>query len=259
MLLIDPGRGVASARRDAAPVPYVLKEFRGRPDLARAFLTRYSTPSWLLPAVVQEIGGPGEMKRLPDPRLASIVIDVARWIAEGSTEVAVCLSATPRLIFRVRDTMDADLGQGVRFSRRTDAVEFLRGCLRAPAARTAIDAAIAGRPNGVQQPPADEASLLTWLADQLMFRRLGLFPDHDDLAELRLVWIRHSVLTTVVAAAAAPPPPAAASQIVQSAPSTMPDLPDEVSPQAQTMIDAAADGAPFCEECARAAAAAADA
>jgi hypothetical protein len=37
----------------------------------------------------------------------------------------------------------------------------------------------------------------------------------------------------------------------------LPDLPDYVSAQAQTLIDAATEGVPFCEECARAAAAAA--
>jgi hypothetical protein len=41
--------------------------------------------------------------------------------------------------------------------------------------------------------------------------------------------------------------------------SPLPDPPDGVSPQAQTLIDAAQNGAPFCEECARQAAAMADA
>jgi hypothetical protein len=36
--------------------------------------------------------------------------------------------------------------------------------------------------------------------------------------------------------------------------SVLPDPPAELSPQAQTLIEAAKDGTPFCEECARRAA-----
>ena len=107
----------------------------------------------------------------------------------------------------------------------------------------------------------DPRGLEGWLANQLMLRKLGLFPIRGDVSVLRLAWIEERPITTIEATdappapARAPPPP---PPVLASLPA-IPDLPDDISAQAQTLMDAADSGVPFCEECAKAAAARANA
>jgi hypothetical protein len=69
-----------------------------------------------------------------------------------------------------------------------------------------------------------------------------------------VAWLEHglpsgsSVSLAPSPVAAAQPPPSAAPM------SVLPDPPAVLSPQAQTLIEAAQNGTPFCEECARRAA-----
>jgi hypothetical protein len=258
MLVINPGWGVTSERQDGAPFPYVLKDFRGQADRAAEFLSRSTSLDWLVLVLLQEIGGLSEVSRIPGSRPSSILEEAARWIAQGAIRVAESLRGTAELVFLASEPRARDLGQGVRFAKATVAVRFLGRCLVDPAARTAVDAAVAFHPDANQRPPVGASGLEPWLVNQLMLRRLGLFPVHGDVGVLRLAWIEHSTVTRLEPSPPPPPPPPpAVAQIIQTIASTMPDLPAEVSAQAQTMLDAAVDGVPFCEECAKAAAAAA--
>jgi hypothetical protein len=258
MLLIDPDRAISSVRQDSAPFPYVLKDFRGQARVASLFLARSGSLDRLLPLLIGEIAGFGEMARIASWRPASILDDAARWMECGAIQVAERVPDTPRLLFWTNQPTVRDLPDRVRFARKEVAAEFLRRRLADPHAREAIDAAVAARSDTDHQPPADESGFQTWLANQLMIRRLGLFPVNGDISSLRLCWITEPTLARIepATAPAAPPQAQAMARIIQTMLSTMPDLPAELTPQAQTLIKAAADGTPFCEECAKAAAAA---
>jgi hypothetical protein len=260
MLVVNPGGGVTSECQDGALFPYVLKDFRGQAGRAREFLTRSTSLDWLVLVLLQEIGGLHDVARVSDSRPASIVEEAARWIAQGRIPVAESLRGTADLVFSPSDPRARDFGQGVRFARKTVAVDFLGRCLVDPAARTAVDAALAFRPDADRQSPADASGLEARLANQLMLRRLGLFPVHGDTGVLRIAWIEHSRLSSAEAPATpAPRPRPIVAQIMHPMLSTMPDLPDEMSAQARTIKQASVHGVPFCEECARAAAARASA
>jgi hypothetical protein len=187
-----------------------------------------------------------------------ILAEAADAVARGSIAVAQPAIKPATLVFLGSQPTARRDDDAVRFVRQQTAVDYLRPFLGKPATRQAIDAAIGYPGGGNRPPPSTTDSLLVWLAAQLVSRRLGLFPLPGIAGGLRIAWIDRQAPTRAdPPPAAAPPPAPPPPPPVQTAANPLPDLPDYVSAQAQTLIDAATEGVPFCEECARAAAAAA--
>jgi hypothetical protein len=267
MLVINSGRGVTSEAGAAALFPYVLRDLRDQALRAEVLLTGGAGPDWLAPVLLSEIGDFGEVTRLADWRAPGIVHEAARRIAYGSIRIAERIPGAPRLEFFPRAPRRHDFGQAVRFANDKVAARFLDRCLADPVSRAAAEAALAFWVAANGQPQFDAGGLTAWLGKQLINRRLGCFPRAGDRGVLRLVWIRLGVIASLEAAAASPPPPPrppASSSPPAAAPSPPAAAPaadagdagDDTSDQEQALIAAAQSGAPFCEECARQAAAA---
>lgn len=202
MLLIDPGKGVISVRQDAAPVPYVLKDFGGQALRANAYLSRSTRGDLLAPLLIRELTNRGDVNRIGASRPALILEEVAHLVARGSIEVGERLPNTVTAVFRVGDPSSRDPGQAVRFAREDVAVDFQKRYLGAADAVTAITAALAHPKNARREKPADANTRDLWLVRLLMARQLGLFPIVADLSLLRFAWI-----DSVPPANILPPPP----------------------------------------------------
>ena len=256
MLIIDPERGVTSSRVDAALFPYVLMDFRGQALKASIFLARATNMDRLAPLLLKELFALSEVSQIGSTRPALILEEAARWVANGAIPVAQTLRDDTRLVVWTDALKQADAGLAVRFADVSIARDFVRRWLKDPAARADIEAMLASQQDPGLKPPVTAGALEGWIAEKLMARLLGFFPVNGDAGVLRLSWIAHNILVAIEPPAPPPPPPPPpAAPIVLSSQSTLPDLPAEISAQAQTMMDAAAAGVPFCEECARAAAA----
>ena len=106
--------------------------------------------------------------------------------------------------------------------------------------------------------PSGDAALVQRASTLLARRALALLPHDLSRRRLRVAWLEHGLPSAPTAGssvslaqspvAAAPPPPSAGPM------SVLPEPPAVLSPQAQTLIEAAKNGTPFCEECARRAA-----
>lgn len=104
--------------------------------------------------------------------------------------------------------------------------------------------------------PPDRAGMLGRVLPLLQKQQLILQPDGESGRHFRLRWADPPALVVAqpeAAPAPAPPPPRRLPIAPRAAPpvSRLPDPPAFLSPQAQTLIDAAKSGVPFCEECAR--------
>jgi hypothetical protein len=150
--------------------------------------------------------------------------------------------------------------------------------MRTLANRRAFEAALEhpiGRGRATEPPRQDAAGhvgartdtsdvLAVRVAWLLATRRLALIPRDLSRRRLRLVWLEHQMAIAPAVTAPAPSPSPSPSPAPAPAPSNapasvLPAAPDDLSPQAQALIDAADKGAPFCEECARLAAEQSDA
>ncbi|MSO99511.1 MAG: hypothetical protein EXR07_00445 [Acetobacteraceae bacterium] len=260
MLLIDPGRTVASLRSDAAPSPYFPRIFRGDPLEAGFFLTRAANLETLVPLLLTELRLLGTIQRL-SPSLPVLVLqEAARAVARGLIQVGVSLPNEAILIFRHDDAVARRDDGSVRFPGLVVASAFMARCLGNPVSRTAVDATLKHPRGARHQLPNGADSLAAWLASLLLRRELGLFPANGDKGGLRLAWIDHQGTSTItVPPEPPPPPPSVVAQIIQAVENALADLPADISAQAQTLIDAAEAGVAFCEECARAAADSTDA
>jgi hypothetical protein len=256
MLLIDPGR-IMHVRPDAAPRPFVLRDFHGDPMRAGTFFTGSAlAPEQLLLAITRELtdlsGGGSAGDALPSP----VLTDLADWVARARVQVGQGIPATVTLVFRSGQPVSRGFEETVRFASPVVAANFIRQCLGDPPSRTAMDSALACPDAGDARPPTGADDLIPFVASLLSARQLGLIPVDGTANVLRIAWLMRQGPTKGLP----PPDPAEApaaptSQTSQTAPSTLPEPPAVITPQAQALIDAAKDGTPFCEECARAAAA----
>jgi hypothetical protein len=246
MLLIDPGRAVASLPPDAPLVPWLPRDFGGDASRAHAFLLGAATLDRIIPVLVKEFALIGVTRRISASLPMLILSEAARAIAAGSITVGQIVPDRVSLVMRQSGPVTKHLGGAVRFARQSVAVSFLRRCVSDPAALAAIEAVVAHPIGQTRQPPADADERLLWLGRQLMVH-----------AQLLIGWIAHTVPTKVTPASDAPPPPppslSLVAQIVQTVENALPELPADISAQAQTLLDASKDGIPFCEECAKAA------
>jgi hypothetical protein len=263
MLLIDPGRAVASLPPDATLVPWLPRDFGGDASRAHAFLLGAASLDRMIPVLVKEFALIGVTRRISASLPMLILSGAARAIAAGSITVGQIVPDRVSLVMRQSGPVTKHLGGAVRFARQSVAVSFLRRCVSDPAALAAIEAVVAHPIGQTRQPPADANERLLWLGRQLMVHALAIFPQASqregphgaDVQQLLIGWIAHTVPTKVTPASDAPPPSSLSSvaQIVQAVENALPELPADISAQAQTLLDASKDGIPFCEECAKAA------
>ena len=261
MLLIDPGRTALSLRPEAASVPYVLQDFRGQVTRAASFLTRVMDPERLLPVLLREFSHMAAgARRLGASIPALVLLEAARAIAQGAMPVGQKLPDSVEVVYlnTLEEVVRAQ--QCVRFAREEIAVDFLKQVLLNPKAAAAVTAAARDAGDAGRMPEASQAGdFALWLAGQVMTRKIAFLPFGEGvnqirIGKLRVVWVRHRVPTQLKPDGAPSPPPAppAPPPIIQALQSALPALPAEISAQAQTLLDAAQNGIPFCEECARA-------
>ena len=260
MLLIDPGRTATSLRPDAAPVPYVPRDFRGQVTRVAGFLSRVIAVERLLPVLLQEFAQMAAgTRRISASSPGVMLLEAAQAIAQGEMRVGQKLPASVTVIYRDTEEMIVRAEQCVHFPRERIAVDFLKLLLRDPVSGKALTRAARDAGDTATMPEAGQASdFAAWLAERLMKRKLALLPFAEGahqirIGKLRLVRIRHRV-PTALKPDTSPPPPPSAPAIVQPMRTALPEAPPDISAQAQTLMDAARNGIPFCEECARAAA-----
>jgi hypothetical protein len=255
MLLIDPRQSVASLPAHTPLVPFILQDFGGDVLKVAGFLAGAASLERLVPLLLKELSVSGHPPRHGGALPMLILADAARAIARGSIQVARAVPDTVALIFQESLAAVKRYDEAVRFATARTAANFLTKCLRSPEALPAFVSAF-GHPGAYSKPPpTDPEALVTLLADLLARRELALIQMGADERQLRIVWVSRQPPSAVTPPAPPPPPPifAAVTQIIQAAENALPDLPAEISAQAQTLMDAATDGVPFCEECAKAA------
>ena len=204
-------------------------------------------------------------RALPHP--AGVIDAGERAITNGLIEVASALPDAVALTFN-RDQPTASHGfDAVIFTTPTIAAEFLTAVLKGKDNKVALEAALeypAGSQH-VREPagsagamPGGDAALVQRASTLLTRRALVLLPHDLSRRRLRVAWLEHGVPSAPTAGSSvslAPSPVTAAQPPPSAAPmSVLPDPPAVLSPQAQTLIEAAKNGTPFCEECARRAA-----
>jgi hypothetical protein len=260
VLLIDQNAHAQSISPHDVAVPFVREWFAHDVTGARAFLDWQPHDLAFVTAIVEELRRclAAPENNLPYPH--ALIEAAARAIADGLIGVASTLPDNATLSFDSGGP-SAPYGPGaVMFGNPQAAEAFVLRALRTPKQQAAFADALR-HPIAARQGQGDRQSggapLHLRLAGLLLTRQLALLPWSGSRQMLRLVWAEHAVPP-----APPPPPPPPSSQSSPAPPppstapqSTLPAAPDDVSPQAQALIDAAQDGTPFCEECARRAAA----
>ena len=260
MLLIDQNSFVQSVSPHAAAVPFVREWFGHDVTRARAFLDWYPHDLAFVTAIVEELRRclASPENNLPYPH--ALIEAAARAIADGLIGVGSTLPDKVEVTFDPRQPAAPYAPGVVTFSSADVAERFLLDAMRPDRNRAAFEASLL-HPIAARQGYGERAGAGTpthkRLAGLLLARQLALLPRGASRHMLRLVWAEHAVPPAAPTAAPPPPPPpsSTAPPPPSDAPqSTLPPPPADVSPQAQALIDAAQDGVPFCEECARRAA-----
>jgi hypothetical protein len=278
MLFINGRGNVRSVVKSDIPVPFVRERFEHGLGRVQALLASYRYDPRYTQALAEELTHKlGSVpSALPYP---AGVIDVGeRAIADALIEVASALPEPVELTFDMNLPSMPHEFDAVMFASPAIATDFLvvvlgvtgdqAAVVRGADNRTALGAALehpagqryAGVIAGEQSAASatDGGAALVQRTAALLTRRcLALLPRDLSRRRLRLAWLEHQVPSVPVAkpsapsrAGAAPPAPPLPTGPV----SVLPDAPTELTPQVQTLIEAAQNGAPFCEECARRAA-----
>ena len=275
MLLIDKRGSVRSLVLRHVPVPFVRERLGRDPAQVDALFRWCGIDLAFVEALRAELWDclawlPGD-----HPYPDDVLETGQRAIANGLIGVASALPDEVVVIFDGSRPTEWDGIDTVAFAGEAVAQRFVAGTLGNRRNSEAFNAALAdpaGRQHvadlmhrgvGFDSRSTDDAASMPVRAGALLaIRHLGLIPHDASRRVLRLVWLEHEMLVAPLPTSPAaspqsapppPPPPTAAPA------NTLPDAPADVSPQAQALIDAAQDGVPFCEECARRAAAMADA
>jgi hypothetical protein len=278
MLLIDCRRHVMSVTARLAPAPFLSLRFPNVQGVL-GYLAPFRDDVWFVRALQQEMLVATGSVPAGGPHPARLIDEAARAVTRGRFQIAVELAGRIDVVFDPTRGYERPGFDVVAFASRSVAAVFLSDQLLDDANASAFSAAllhpasawhsgIAGVGTGLG---SDQPGLVGRVAPLLWLRYLILQPAGLSQRRFRLLWAdRSAPVTTIADAAAAPDPPQhrqgvapAASRRVTAAASRadslLPDPPDSITPQAQTLIDAARNGTPFCEECARRAAAMADA
>jgi hypothetical protein len=261
VLFVDRQRRVLSISERHIDVPYLHEQFRHDPARVRAFFAfcgddpvSAQVPSGALAEELRLMTG----ELLPPRRVVEAGILA---IAEGRIVVASALPDRISVYFDADEPATEWLDDGVRFASESVARNFLANHLSGPGESMAFQTAM-------QHPPGLQGAMTQagargigtgQIAAMLVSQSIGLLPRDATRQVLRLVWLKRGAPSVADAgspaaapaatAGAAPPPPSPSVPM-----SSLPDPPAELSPQAQTLIEAAKSGVPFCEECARRAA-----
>jgi hypothetical protein len=270
VLLIDKRGSVQSLVPHHVPVPYVRERLGYDPAGIGALFPSCGVDLAFIQALRTELWNCLVWLPAEHPYPDDVLETAQRAIAGGLIGVASTLPDDVAIIFDESRPSEWDGIDTVAFPGEAVAQRFVTGALENPRNRAAFEAAL-GDPAGLQhvtdlmhrgvgfdsRSTNDATSMPVRAGALLAMRHLALLPDNAARRVLRLVWLEHQMLVVPQPASPAsspqsppppPPPPAAAPA------NTLPDAPADVSAQAQALIDAAQDGAPFCEECARRAA-----
>jgi hypothetical protein len=269
LLLIDKRGSVRSLAPKHVLVPFVRERLGHDPGRVDALFRRCGVDLAVIQALRDELREclawlPGN-----HPYPDDVLETGQRAIADGLIGVASELPDDVVVIFDESRPFEWDGIDTVAFAGEMVAQRFVAGTLGNRRNWEAFEAALAD-PAGHQhvtalmhggvgfdsQSTEAAASMPVRAGALLAMRHLALIPHDPSRRVLRLVWLEHEMLIAPqpVAPASAPqspppPPPPPPGPV-----NALPDAPADVSPQAQALIDAAQDGAPFCEECARRAA-----
>jgi hypothetical protein len=273
LLLIDQHRRIESVAARSVRVPFMLEPLRHDKARARALFADRRSDLWLLRALVEELRHCGATVPSSEHHPDRIFDAGLHAIANGTIGVGSVLRAGAHVTFDHERPSEWYNLNTVVFPRHAITGDVAATLLRIQANRHAFEAALEhpiGRarptrpprqhPAGYLERPTDDSDVLAarvaWL---LAIRSLALIPRDLSRRRLRLVWIEHQIAYAPATIAPAPSPAPAPAPAPSPAPSNSPvsvlaDAPEVVSPQAQALIDAANNGLPFCEECARRAA-----
>ena len=270
LLLIDSCRRVTSVTPRSAPVPFLCLRFSGADDVLR-YLAAFRNDVWFVRALQEEMRIVTGSVPVGAPHPARLIDAAARAVMRGRFRIAAELAGRIDVVFDPTRGYERPGFDVVEFGSRPIATAFLSEQSLDGANDAAFSAAllhpasakyfgIGGVETGLG---SDQQELAERIAPLLWQRYLVLQPVGLSRQRFRLLWADRSAPVTTIPDAAAVPDPVQPSRQVSApasrATSSLPDPPDSVSPQAQTLIDAAQNGTPFCEECARRAAEMADA
>jgi hypothetical protein len=270
MLVIDARSGrVASVDPWHVHLPTVAHGPWRAPDDAHAWLRRLRMDERdLVGVLATEL----ERHRLMDPgggaTATAVMSASARALASARIRAATRIDLAAMSIRFHDDDPEADLsedawlrgGGGLDFQTRVAAEMFVNDLDKHPENAAEIARAVGHRSNAPWQAsslfPGGSADLVALLYHGV----LTLGPMTSDLQSWRIAWPRKRAAGAVSSGDYAPAPPAGrqAPSLPPPAPkgpaSSLPEDSDSDSDQAAALIAAALAGAPFCEECARAAA-----
>lgn len=260
-------------------VPYVRERFNHDRTRVAAWFLRCRRDLWFIDALREEMQRCLAWQPSAQPHPDAMIEAAMRAIADGLIGVASMLPDDITLRFDELRPTEWDPLRIVAFADQAVADRFVAAMLDTRTGAAACETALLG-PEGRRfaglslgvatsgsdsRAPAGSTTLAARISALLAQRILAAVPHDPSPHTLRLAWMERlppSMVASSAPTSAGPsqrtPPPPPPSMPVAPA-STLPDAPDDVSPQAQTLIDAARDGVPFCEECARAALASADA
>jgi hypothetical protein len=264
LLLFDRHHTISAVKEPLAPVPFVRLLAIMSIEHVRNGLEGFGGDFWSMRALREEMRQvmghvPAEA---PYPR--SLISAVSRAIARGTIRVAIELPAAVSICFEQTRTcghhgFDTVVFPSLPIALRTMA-EPLKDDANAAAFAAALAASEAAR---YQEMIVGGADLPGRIAPLLAAQHLLLQPNDLSRQRFRLLWNRRQA-TSVAAKAGLPPDLSPPPRTPRAAPRSrltdaLPDLPIGTSPQVQALVDAARNGAPFCEQCARRAAEMADA
>jgi hypothetical protein len=205
-----------------------------------------------------------EMAALPGPPVIAwparaVAAQAATAISRGAIRIAFELSDVIELFFDAHRPIGDDRDCAV-FPEFDATARFLAALQRNPRNEAALAAAMAHvaglrhlsrvRSVGGRLAAADEARTNT--VKMLVAQKLMLQPVGVSRRRFQLLWDIQRVAGSAPASPAPPPPP----RVAPSSPggpapaSTLPDAPADITAQALALLAAAANGTPFCAECA---------
>jgi hypothetical protein len=270
LLLIDKHRRVWSTAAHNAGVPFVHERLHNNEASARALFAAWWTDFQFNQALREELQRCLGSASLSQPYPDDLIDTGMRAIANGMIDVASTLpdhvvvtfdEARSHDWYRLKAVVFAGPGISDHVSRILETQKnrhAFEAALEHPAVqRHASVSPLQESTSRFSRPAAGSNPLAARIAGLLAMRLLALVLCDPARRRLRLVWVEHNRAVAPLASSPAQSPqrstPAPAPSSNAPA-SVLPDESDQLSPQAQALIDAAKKGVPFCEECARLAA-----
>jgi hypothetical protein len=264
LLLIDSRCHVTSVTERSAPVPFLCLRFSSV-EVVLAYLAPFRDDVWFVRALQNEMRINTGSVPVGAPYPARLIDAVARAVARGQFRIAVELADRSHVFFDPIKGYERPGFDVVAFASERVAAAFLSSQVQEATTADAFAAALLHQASAQYSSVAgigaglgsDEPGLVERIAPLLWRRCLVLQSEGPSRLRFRVLWAdRAAPVTTIPVSVAVPGlvQPRRSVAAASRAVSPLPDPPDSVSPQAQTLIDAAQNGTPFCAECARRAA-----